>query len=208
MHYLNVVCRGESSYISFPHRKPVERSEKEMNKGFKLGMIALIMTLFAVMVMPVSAAESMTKIDSTIAPSFAFSMVAGDQTFPLAVGENLKDINSITVTSNTGYTIAVSDKLDQIAKPANTRGKMALLTTGGAWEGSMLFSPLEVGINGGAYSPLPTIVGEVTIRDISAGETFTAPLKLKQVVSVTDKITTTANPKYNMYLKVVASAKV
>ena len=168
----------------------------------KLYLVGALCIAALLCMVPVSAFNQQVVVKSDISPSFSMSIAAGDVIFPLIVGTNEKlDGPSVTVTSNTPYTIVAKDQMIN-SKPAGTGGKMADINTGtGEW-GAALTNALEMKVNGGSYATLSA--SDVTIRTGGA-EAFTGPLGFRQQVAITDAVLP-VNHKYQVELMVTGNA--
>ena len=167
--------------------------------------VGVLLLAALLLTMPVSA--DVTTISSQLGgvPStFSMTMAPGDHTINLAIGDNLKDLNSIVVTSNSAWTLkAVDQMLGTPAKPALSAGGMAQFTPSG-WGSKYLENKIQLGYNNGA---LVALSGTDTVIYTGIPEVHSANLKMKQIVTATDSVLP-ATDKYVIGIIVTGAATV
>jgi hypothetical protein len=137
-----------------------------------------------------------------IAPQFSMTLPATEISYPLVVGENLKDGNLLTIETNSAYTVKIKDMMIA-GKPVGTEGKLVSMLTGvGTFSGTGLTNKLNMAIGAGSYTALSGV--DQIIRSGTA-ELYSAPLKLKQTVVVTDPVLPSTN-QYQIKIQVTGSA--
>ena len=183
----------------------IERAGTIEVKGMntKLLFVALL-AMTAMLCMPAMAQSDIfiTSLAGGIAPTFSMTLATTEISYPLVVGENLKDGQAVTVETNSPYTIKIKDMMIA-GKPVGTEGKMVSMLTGvGTFSGTGLTNKLNMAVGTGSYTALSGV--DQTIRSGTA-ESYTAPLKLKQTVLVTDPTLPLTN-QYQIKIQVTGAA--
>lgn len=175
---------------------------KEVKKDMNYKSLGIALVVMLAMVGAVSAAENvhLASQDKGIASSFSFTMTGqgtnvAPVSFPLSIGDNLKDVGSISVVSNVPWTLSAKDAMPQTGvepKPVGSEGKMTAINAGGYWDGS-LTNPLQVKWNGGSYVSL---TGTNQVIHSGTYGSVSNPLAVKQTVLPTDLVLPTGSTYY------------
>lgn len=165
-----------------------------------LGAIVVLMALGG---MALAQDSGTTVVSSVLSPTITLDVPA-EISFPLAVGDNLKTVDDVMVTSNTAWKVQASTAFDIPELSNNYYGHFwsAIAYTAGLGASvdghgpGFLDNPLN--INDIALSNTPTIIATVS----TLGSAITVPVTLSQNVKITDP----AENDYRIALVFTASA--
>lgn len=154
----------------------------------------------AVLIAAPAAAENLN-IAAGITPSFTFSVNATPAVMPnFVIGTN--DItlpNTVSVISNTPYTIKCKDGMIGGSLPAGSEGKMKGLI-GVTHTGSFLTNAIQISVNGSYYA----MTGADQVIRTGSAESYTSPIKVRQVIVAADPVIAGGN--YDITLTITGAA--